>query len=116
MVALVSLKDVIRRRTVVVAHARRDSITIVDGFQVEGAPVTQDINAHTQPATPKEMRNAPPGQLQSETLVFWTEFALLVADRLTVGAVEYIVQSVDDWNAIDGWVKAMGVEITDVIP
>lgn len=111
-----SVVDVIRRRTVVVAHARRAGITIVDGFQVEGSPTTQNINAHVQPATPKEMRNAPPGQLQSETIVCWTEFALLVADRLTVASVEYIVQSVDDWSVIDGWVKAMAVEITDVIP
>ncbi len=111
-----SVVDVIRRRVVTVAHERRAGITIVDGFQVEGTPVTQNISAHHQPATPKDMKNAPEGQLQSETRVFWTEFALRNADRLTVDSVEYIVQNVDDWDALDGWVKAMATELTDVIP
>ncbi len=111
-----SVVDVIRRRVVTVAHERRAGITVVDGFQVEGTPVTQNINAHHQPATPREMRNAPEGQRQDETRVFWTEFALLVADRLTVDTVQYVVQSVDDWNSLDGWVKALAVEVTDVIP
>ena len=62
------------------------------------------------------MRNAPEGQRQSETRVFWSETALQVADRLTHGGVEFIVQDVEPWDDIDGWNKARAVEVTDVIP
>ena len=111
-----SVVDVIRRRTVVVALERRDGLTVVDAFHKEGTPITGNIDAHVQPAQPRDMRNAPEGQLQSETRVFWTEATILVADRLTHGGVEFIVQQVEPWDDIDGWVKAMAVEITDVIP
>lgn len=110
-----SVIDVIRRRTVTVALERRN-LSVVDGFHVEGTPTTSNISAHVQPALPRDMRNAPEGQLQSETRVFWTETSLLLADRLTVGGVEFIVQNVEPWDDLDGWQKARAVEITDVIP
>ncbi len=111
-----SVVDVIRRRTVTVAHERRAGITVVDGFQVEGTPVTANILAHVQPASSKDMRNAPEGQLQEETRAFWSESVLLVADRMTVDNIQFVVQRVMPWNVIDGWNKAIAVEIDDVIP
>lgn len=111
-----SVVDVIRRRTETVAHERRAGITVVDGFQVEGTPVTANIQCHVQPASSQDMRNAPEGQLQEETRAFWTETGLLVADRLTVGGVQFVVQRVFPWDDIDGWVQAIAVEIDDVIP
>lgn len=98
------------------AHARRDGITVVDGFQVEGTPITANIQAHVQPAESRDMRNLPEGQNLEETRAFWTETGLLVADRLTFGGTQFVVQRVFPWDDIDGWVKALAVEIEDVIP
>lgn len=109
-----SVVDVIRRRYETVALERRDDLTVVDGFTNEGTPITSNIQAHVQQAQQKDMRNAPEGQRSQDWRVFWTETELLVADRLTVSSIEYIVQSVEFWDQ-GPFYKAMATEIDDTI-
>ncbi len=110
-----SVVDVIRRRAETVALERRDGMTVVDGFHVEGTPITANIQAPVQQAMQKDLKNAPEGQRSQDWRVFWSETELLEADRLTVKGVEYIVQSIEDWDQ-GPFYKALATEVFDVIP
>lgn len=111
-----SVIDVIRRRSVTLPVERRNMDAVVDGFQTEAAPTEFNIQGHIQQATSKEMRNAPEGQRAQDWRVLWTETQMFVADRITQGSVEYIVQSVEDWSTLGGFYKAMMTEVEDLIP
>ncbi len=110
-----SVVDVIRRRYETVALERRDGLSVVYGFFKEGTPITANIQAHVQQAQQKDLRNVPEGQRTQDWRTFWTETELLVADRLTVSSVQYIVQAVEFWDQ-GPFYKAMATEVDDLIP
>lgn len=110
-----SVTDVIRRNSETLAVERRQGLNVVDGFQVEGAPSTFNIEGHIQQAQRKDLANLPEGQRTQDWRVLWTETAILVADRVSETAIEYIVQSVEFWKQ-GPFYKALMTEVEDVIP
>ncbi len=115
-----SLIDVIRRRSKTIAVERRQNITVIDGFQVPGAPSNFNIEAHIQQAQSKDLQNLPEGQRTQDWRVLWTATLLIPADRVTDGGIEYVVQHIEDWNVSGspsgGFYKALMTEVDDLIP
>lgn len=108
--------DVIRRRSRTIAVERRQGITVVDGFQVEGAPSNFNIQGHIQQAQQKDLQNMPEGQRTQDWRVLWTATQMIAADRVTDGGVEYVVQQIEDWTQDGGFYKALMTEVDDLIP
>lgn len=74
------------------------SESFVDGYVVKGSETTQAIQAHIQPMSEKELRNAPSGQNTLQWIVIWSEIDLPEKDKITYNGVIFTIQRVEFWD------------------
>lgn len=93
-----SAVDVIRRRVTPHTLTRPGAHAIVDGIATPAAGSDITIDAYSQPMSPKELRNLPPGQNAGEWRNVWTEDSIKIRDVITINGNGFTVQRVSVWE------------------
>lgn len=88
-------------------HVRRIGGAYVDGYWQDGAAVTADIIGSLQPLSGDEFRNLPEGLRNEAKAKLFTAAVLQSDDEIIDGSRRYKVLSVDDWQALGGYSKAI---------
>lgn len=88
-------------------HERDAAGGYVDGYWIDGTTTTTPIKASIQPLSSKEYANLPEGIRNEASAKVITQFALKSGDRLVEAGVRYKVLSVDDWQGLGGYTRAI---------
>ena len=89
------------------AHVRHVGGAYVDGYWQDGATVTEVIVGSLQPLSGNEFRNLPEGIRNEAKAKLFTAAVLRSDDEIVDGSRRYKVLSVDDWQALGGYSKAI---------
>ncbi|MEC5289387.1 MULTISPECIES: phage head completion protein [unclassified Aurantimonas] len=92
-----------------VTHERSDPAagSYVNGNWVPAPPVSTPIRASVQPLSGKEYDNLPSTIRNEAQAKCLTRFALVSGDRIIDGTARYKVLSVDNWQSLGGFTKAI---------
>ncbi|KAA0970812.1 hypothetical protein FPY71_10070 [Aureimonas fodinaquatilis] len=95
------------RTGTMLVHIRRFGGGYVDGYFVDGPEVREEIIGSLQPLSGDEFRNLPEGLRNEAKAKIFTEAGLQSDDEIVDGVRRYKVLSVDDWQALGGYTKAI---------
>lgn len=106
---MLDLSDAFDDATTYTVTHERDGAGVYDanGYWTDGAAVTTQITASIQPLSAREFQNLPEGIRNEAQAKVISQFALRSGDRLIDGTDRYKVLSVDDWQKLGGYTRAI---------